>query len=129
MYRPKINFQQQYAAFNENIFDFDCGQKCLNITREASHFAVISVKLFQQHTIRNGIINKKQQICGMHGTKMIAKLNEPNQKNIETDLVGYQILIAVKDRLSASEISEQLVAGSSHFSLISRMIFVSGNGS
>ena len=38
MYRPKINFQQQYADFNENILDFDCGQKCLEYNPSGKPF-------------------------------------------------------------------------------------------
>lgn len=96
MYRPKINFQQQYAAFNENICDFDCGQKCLEYNPSGKPFCCdICEAIPTAYDQEWNYLQKHTDLWHAWDQNDCSK-NKPNQKNIEKDLVDYQILIACK---------------------------------
>jgi len=96
MYRPKINFQHLYADFNENILDFDCGQKCSKYNMTGKPFCCDICEAIPTAYDQEWHYLQKHTDLWHVWSQSDCNPDQPNLLHNETDLVDYQVLIACK---------------------------------
>lgn len=96
MYRPKINFQKQYNNFNENIVDFDCGEKCSKYNQSGKPFCCDICEAIPVAYDQEWDYLKKHTELWRIWDVNDCNSNSNHIQPIETELVDYQLLIACK---------------------------------